>query len=195
MIAGATTANVVGFPKRRERPRPRSKVSHFTGEQLKSFLMAAKACGKREYAMFLMAFSHGIRASEICNLRMNDLNLKQSTVRINRLKGSLESLQPFLFEKGTPLLNEEKAIREWLAVREADSDEFVFNSRKSDRLNRATVFRLFQGICKAAGIEDRTLWHPHVLKHTAGSLMAQKSGDAFAVKQHLGHRSFDSTLV
>jgi integrase len=68
MNPAATTENVVRFPKRRERTRPRTKVSHFTGEQLESFLMAAKACGRREYAMFLMAFSHGMRASEICNL-------------------------------------------------------------------------------------------------------------------------------
>jgi integrase len=60
-------------------------------QQLERFLQAAKEYGPREHAMFLFGVAHGARASEICNLRISDINFKSEQVRIIRLKGSLDS--------------------------------------------------------------------------------------------------------
>ena len=79
-------------------------------------------------------------------------------------------------------------------MRQPDADNYVFNSRKATRLNRTTVFKLYREIAKRAGLGE-TLQHPHVLKHTAAMLMVQQGANAFLIRQHLGHRSFDSTLA
>jgi integrase len=50
-----------------------------------SVLKAAKARGQREWAMVLVAYKHGARASEVCNLRVDDLDLKNGTIIIARL--------------------------------------------------------------------------------------------------------------
>jgi integrase/recombinase XerD len=185
--------NVVRMPWKRT-SQVRARISYLSPEQLERFLQAAKEFGPREHAMFLFAVAHGARASEIANLRLTDINFKTEQVRIARLKGSLESVQNLLKVKGNGLFNEAAVLKAWLAVRQADADEFVFNSQKSTQLNRVTVFKLFREIARRAGLGEN-LQHPHVLKHTAAMLMVQQGANAFLIRQHLGHRSFDSTLA
>jgi integrase/recombinase XerD len=174
--------------------RVRTRISYMTADQLERFLRAAKEYGAREHAMFLFAVAHGTRAQEICNLRISDINFGNEQVHIARLKGSLASTQTLLKVKGNSLFDEKAALKAWLAVREADADEYVFNSQKSTQLNRVTVFKLFREIAKRAGLSE-ALQHPHVLKHTAAMLLVQQGANAFLIRQALGHKSFDSTLA
>lgn len=203
-MASATVAThpvVLQFPQSAPAVRPlrharrvRSRISYMDNSQLEKFLHAAKAHGPREHAMFLFAVAHGARASEICNLRIADLNFKSEQVHIARLKGSLDSTQTFLRVKGSSLFNEKAALKGWLELRKTDANNFVFNSQKSTRLSRITVYKLFREIARAAGLPEN-LQHPHVLKHTAAMLMVRAGANAFLIRQHLGHRSFDSTLA
>jgi integrase len=165
-----------------------------SGEQLDRFLRACKEFGSREHAMFLFAVAHGARAQEICNLRLSDINFHNEQVHIVRLKGSLASTQTLLKVKGNSLFDERAVLKAWLAVREPDADNFVFNSQKSTQLNRVTVFKLFRTIARKAGLGE-TLQHPHVLKHTAAMLLVHQGANAFLIRQALGHKSFDSTLA
>jgi integrase len=191
--AAEPIANVVRMPRQRAK-QVRSRISYMDNSQLERFLQAAKAHGPREHAMFLFAVAHGARASEICNLRISDLNFKSEQVHVARVKGSLDSTQTLLRVKGSSLFNEPAALKAWLDVRKPDADDFVFNSQKSTRLSRITVYKLFRAIARAAGLPE-TLQHPHVLKHTAAMLMIRAGANAFLIRQHLGHRSFDSTLA
>jgi integrase len=185
--------NLIRMPKQRAK-QVRSRISYMNSEQLERFLQAAKEYGPREHAMFLFAVAHGARAQEIANLRISDINFGSEQVHIARLKGSLDSTQNLLKVKGNSLFDEKAALKAWLAVRPADADNFVFNSQKSTQMNRSTIFRIFREIARKAGLGE-TLQHPHVLKHTAAMLMVQQGANAFLIRQHLGHRSFDSTLA
>jgi type 1 fimbriae regulatory protein FimB len=185
--------NVVRMPKTRAK-RVRARISYMSSEQLLRFLQAAKEYGPREHAMFLFAVAHGARVSEICNLRIADVDFKNEQVHIARLKGSLDSTQSLLKVKGNALFNEATALKTWLDLREDDADNFVFNSQKSTQMNRVTIYRIFKAVARKAGLGE-TLQHPHVLKHTAAMLMVQQGANAFMIRQHLGHRSFDSTLA
>ena len=185
--------NVSRMPKRRTK-QPRSRISYMSSEQLERFLLAAKEHGPRQHAMFLFAVAHGARASEIANLRLSDINFRAEQIHIARLKGSLDSTQTLLRVKGNTLFNEPAALKDWFAVRQPDADNFVFNSQKSTQLSRVTIYKIFKAIAKKAGLGE-TLQHPHVLKHTAAMLMVQQGANAFLIRQHLGHRSFDSTLA
>jgi len=181
------------MPRQRTK-QVRSRISYLSNDQLERFLQACKEYGAREHAMFLFAVAHGARAQEIANLRLSDINFKTEQIHIARLKGSLDSTQNLLKVKGNTLFNETAALKAWLDVRQPDADNFVFNSQKSTQLNRVTVFKLFKAIAQKAGLGE-SLQHPHVLKHTAAMLMVQQGANAFMIRQHLGHRSFDSTLA
>jgi integrase/recombinase XerD len=184
---------IVRMPRKRY-SQVRSRISYLSSEQLERFLEATKEHGAREHAMFLFAVAHGARAQEIANLKLQDINFKNEQIHIARLKGSLSSTQNLLKVKGNPLFNEAAVFKAWLAIRKPDADTFVFNSQKSTQLNRVTIYKLFKQIAKKAGLGD-TLQHPHVLKHTTAMLMVQQGANAFMIRQHLGHRSFDSTLA
>lgn len=158
-----------------------------------SVLRVAKAKGQREWAMIVTAYKHGMRASEVCNLRVDDLDLKNGSIVVQRLKGSLRTTQAVTEHRGEPLLNELRALREWLRQRPNDGSDFLFTSQKGGRLDRTQFFRLFRDIAVEAGLslEKR---HPHVLKHSLASHLVAANVNLALVKQQLGHKSIGSTM-
>ena len=108
------------------------------------------------------------RLSEVCRLKLTDVAQKAGSISIRRLKGSLQTVQPFFSIGGQPLLDEMAAIRSWLRKRPADGSNYLFTSQKGGRLDRTQFFRVFQTIAQIAGVpvEKR---HPHVLKHLLAS--------------------------
>ena len=61
--------------------------------------------------MILIAFRHGMRASEVCGLELKDVDLKNGEITIRRLKGSLKTTQPLADLQGQPLLSEKRVLR------------------------------------------------------------------------------------
>lgn len=166
---------------------------HLEPVEILAVLRAAKARSVREWAMILLAYRHGLRASEVCNLRLNDLDLRNGTIIVARLKGSLRTTQTVTEHRGEPLLNELKALREWLRHRPADGSDFLFVSQKGGRLDRTQFFRLFRSIAEAAGL-PLAKQHPHALKHSIASHLVSANVNLALVKQQLGHKSIGSTM-
>src|SRR4051812_5998223 len=84
-----------------------------------SLLKAAKASSARTWAMVLLAYRHGLRTSEVCNLTLSDIDLKNGSIVVARLKGSLRTTQALSGHRGEPLLDEIRALRRWLCQRRA----------------------------------------------------------------------------
>jgi type 1 fimbriae regulatory protein FimB len=166
---------------------------HLEPAEVMVLLKAAKVKGSREWAMIVMAYKHGLRVSEVCNLRLCDLDLKNGNIVIERLKGSLRTVQALTEHRGEPLLNEVKALREWLKERRDDGSDFLFNSQKGGRLDRSQVFRLFRTIAAEAGL-PRQKQHPHCLKHSIANHLISANVNLALVKQQLGHKSIGSTM-
>jgi len=169
------------------------ELIHLEPIEVLALLKAAKAKGSREWAMLIVAYKHGLRASEICNLRLSDLDMKNGSVVINRLKGSLKTTQAVTEHRGEPLLNEYRALREWLRERRNDGSDFLFSSQKGGRLDRSQLFRLFRDAAAAAGLPHEKR-HPHVLKHTLATHLVAANTNVALVQRQLGHKSINSTL-
>jgi integrase len=73
--------------------------------------------------MILVAYRHGLRASEVCGIKLADVDRKTGSISIRRLKGSLHTIQPLYQHRGQPLLDETAAIRAWLRNRHADGSD------------------------------------------------------------------------
>jgi len=160
-------------------------------EILKVLKIASES--KRNLAMILLAYRHGMRASEVCDLRMADLDLKNGQITIRRLKGSLTTTQPLTDHPGQPLLSEKRIVRAWLAERH-DASDFVFTSQKGGRIHRSQFFRMFQSVAERAGLAaDRQ--HPHCLKHALGFSLVAANVNLACVKVALGHKSIASTAI
>jgi type 1 fimbriae regulatory protein FimE len=154
---------------------------------------AAKARGAREWCMVLLGYKHGLRASEVTALTLDDIDLRNGSIRIGRLKGSLQTIQTLSDHRGEPLLSEIKALRQWLKKRRDDSSDALFNSQKGGRLDRSQFYRLFAAIAADAGmpLEKR---HPHCLKHSIASHLVSANVNLALVKQQLGHKAIGSTM-
>ena len=84
------------------------QIQFLTQDEMRRLLAVIK--DKRDYALFLIAYRHGLRASEVGMLAEDDLDLKRGTIRIHRLKGSLGGVYP--------MQNDEiKAVRSMLQAR------------------------------------------------------------------------------
>lgn len=171
----------------------RSTRAHLSPAELLAVLKIARARSIRDWAMILLAYRHGLRASEVCGLRLADVDLKAGSISIRRLKGSLHTVQPLYQHRGQPLLDETAALRAWLRDRKADGSDFVFLSQKGGRLHRSAFFRAFQAVAEAAGLPAEKR-HPHTLKHSLASHLVAGNVNLALVKQCLGHRSIMSTM-
>ena len=143
--------------------------------------------------MILIAYRHGLRASEVCDLKLAHVNLKNRQISIRRLKGSLPTMQPIERHRGQPLLDELRALTTWLRERREDGSEFLFLSRKGGRLGRSQFFRIFKACAEEAGLPAKKC-HPHALKHSLATHLISENVNLAWVKQCLGHRAIGSTM-
>lgn len=168
-------------------------MNYLTAEEILIVLKVARSRSARDWAMILLAYRHGMRASEVCALQLADINLKGSSLSIRRLKGSLHTIQPLYRHKGQPLLDEMTALRSWLRERRPDGSDLLFLSQKGGRLHRSQFFRIFRICAIAAGLAPANC-HPHALKHSLASHLVASNVNLALVQHCLGHKSIGSTM-
>jgi len=192
----ASTTKLISLPSSSQAvPRKANRSMAFLSpEEVLAVLKAARARSIRDWAMVLLAYRHGLRASEVCGLKLSDVNLKDQTIRVARLKGSMLTMQPLAPHRGQPLLDELAALRTWLKARPADGSDFLFTSQKGGKLDRTQFFRLFRAVAESAGL-PREKRHPHVLKHSLASHLVAGNVNLALIRQALGHRSITSTMA
>lgn len=174
-------------------PTRRNALTHLEPAEVIAVLREAKARGPRAWAMILLAYRHGLRASEVCNLRIRDVDLRSGSIVVARLKGSALTVQSITGHRGEPLLDELRALRAWLRQRPVDGSDFLFTSQKGGRLDRTQFFRIFRDVAGSAGLSPDKR-HPHVLKHSLATHLVAANTNLALVKAQLGHKSINSTL-
>lgn len=184
----------ISVHKTRPIRRKYGRMTILTPQEMLGLLKAARNHSTRSWAMILLAYRHGLRASEVCGLKLADIDLKAGSISIRRLKGSLQTVQPLYQHRGQPLLDETTAIRTWLRKRPDDGSDYLFTSQKGGKLSRIQFFRTFQKVAESSGlpIEKR---HPHVVKHSLASHLVAANVNLALVRQALGHRSIRSTMA
>ena len=168
---------------------PRKK-NFLTEAEVEGLLKAARK-GRhrvRNYAMLLLAFRHGLRVSELINLRMADLDLNTGRLFVRRLKGSLSTSHPL---EG----DEIRALRAWLRRRikaPCCNSPLVFVSERGPMTRQA-----FNYICAKIGKRAKLSInvHPHILRHSCGFALANKGCDTRLVQDYLGHRNITHTQI
>jgi integrase len=148
--------------------------------ELLALLRTARAAKERDWCMILVAYWHGLRASEVIGIRPDDV--KDGFLTVERLKGSMRTVQ-HLVEHPEPLLSERDALIEFAARTRFNQPLF--------KVTRQHFWRLVQRYGRAAGIPEHKC-HPHALKHSIAMQMIDKAG-IHKTRQRLGHRSIAST--
>jgi len=139
----------------------------------------------RDLAIVVLGLRHGFRSSEIADLKMSDVDLDNSLIRVRRGKGS--ETNDHTIEDGLEALNERTVLLNALAARPADQT-YVFVSQKGGRLHRSQIFRIFQQAAIKAGL-PRQKRHYHCAKHTLAFSMLKAGASLPETQKYLGWKS------
>ena len=178
------------MPKNTESQTIDHQAKNFlTTSEMKKFLAAARK-GRhavRDYCLMLMAYRHGLRVSELIDIRLNDLDLETGRLFVRRLKGSLSTQQPI---EGDEL----RALRAWLRERETypnASSNYLFLSERG-MLTRQAINYLVTQIGHKASLNFKVT--PHSLRHSTGYFLANKGHDTRLIQDYLGHKNITHTV-
>jgi integrase len=182
-LVAPTTENRTVTPRRPKNGDIRTR-EYLTIDEVERLIEAAKnnRYGHRDALMMLLAFRHGLRASEVCDLRWEQVDFKTASLHVRRLKNGTPSTHPLT---GREL----RALRRHR--RESEKSPFVFVSERGAPLSAPGFSRMVQRAAVAAksGIKA----HAHMLRHACGYKLANDGHDTRALQAYLGHRNIQNT--
>jgi site-specific recombinase XerD len=180
-----TTVNRTVAPTRRPNAEIRTR-EHLTLGEVNALIEAAKAnrWGHRDATMILLAFRHGLRVAELCDLRWDQVEFNAAVLHVRRVKNGTPSTHPLLGD-------ELRALRR--LKRESTPSPYVFVSERGSPFTTAGFARMVERAAASAGLELKA--HPHMLRHACGYALANRGHDTRAIQGWLGHRSITSTAV
>ena len=145
--------------------------------------------GTRDRLIIELFYATGIRRSELIHLKMSNVNLQNSTIKVLG-KRNKERIIPML--KNTATLFEdyfEKRENHKVAMPE----EYVFLTKTGNKIYETLVYRIINGYFSK--VSSKIKKSPHILRHTFATHMLTKGADLNSVKELLGHSSLASTQV
>lgn len=182
-----------------------AQVETFTKEEIENLLKVCEYCresrtdqrrkftmrrptGRRDRAIILTLFDTGLRAGELCALRIGDVDLKTGRVIVNHgaLGGSKGGKGRMVFMgKAT-----RRAVWRYLADRDDgdDPEPPLFIAKNSRPMNPNGLRLLVTALGQKAEIAK---CHPHKFRHTFAITYLRSGGDLFTLKSLLGHNSLE----
>jgi type 1 fimbriae regulatory protein FimB/type 1 fimbriae regulatory protein FimE len=140
------------------------------------------ADSERDRLMILMAYRHGLRASELINLTWRQVDLDAARLRVLRAKGSEDGVHPL---SGREI----RALRS-LQRRQTVGTRWVFVTSRGEPMTRNGFFKLLAKTAMRAGITDV---HPHLLRHATGFRLVNQGMDTLSLAAYLGHANVQNT--
>jgi site-specific recombinase XerD len=159
---------------------------HLTEAEVERLVNAARKnrWGHRDATMILVAYRHGLRVSELVDLRWDQVDFPTAALHVRRIKQGTPSTHPIIGD-------ELRALRRLQREQEPKST-FVFTSERGVPFGTAGFARMVE----RAGVEARLSFkvHPHMLRHACGYALTNKGHDTRALQAYLGHRNIQHTV-
>ena len=175
-------------------PAPPQKLPDvLTRSELERLLAAPDTrtwSGARDRAILEVLYGAGLRVSELCDLRVSDVDLDAAppaTVRVRLGKGSKDRCS-LLGHSGLA------AVADYLGrfPERPSPGKVLFVSRTGRRLDRSSVYRIVRASARAAGLRAV---HPHTLRHSFATHLLEGGAGLAEIGELLGHASLSSTEV
>jgi site-specific recombinase XerD len=173
--------SIVMRPVRQANAHYRTR-EHLTPTEIEALLASLRANrhGLRDWLVGLMIYRHGLRVSEACDLRWDDIDLATRTIRIRRLKGSTDSTHYLERDEIAGLRKLPRA------------GAYVFVNERGEPFGRKGIARIIERAGTGAGIGFPV--HVHMLRHSTGYALANKGMDTRRLQHYLGHSSITKTV-
>jgi site-specific recombinase XerD len=172
-------------PRRRPNSDLRTR-EYLTEAEVERLLSATKEnrWGHRDGTMILVAYRHGLRASELVDLRWDQIDFATATLHVRRVKRGNPCTHP--------ILGDELRWLRRLQREQEPKSPFVFTSERGAPFTTAGFARMVERAGAEAKLGFKT--HPHMLRHACGFVLASKGHDTRALQAYLGHKNIQHTV-
>ena len=161
-----------------------SRIKFLTTDELKRLITVTN--DKRDKAIFVTAYRHGLRASEVGLLQINDVDFKSLRITIRRLKGSSSGTYPMQPD-------EARILKSYVRSRD-DSSPYLFISNRGTPIQRVMLHYLMKHYGELARLpEDKR--HFHTLRHSIATHLLDAGQDLRFVQDWLGHTNIQNTVI
>ena len=144
----------------------------------------------RNKAMLELMYSSGLRVSELIELKINDIDLNNDSVKVFG-KGSKERIIP---------LNDyaKEALNEYITVHRKElfkngENNYLFLNNHGNKMTRQGFFKTLKKIAKEKNI--KTEFSPHTLRHSFATHLLKYGADLRSIQELLGHSDISSTQI
>ena len=141
----------------------------------------------RNNAIISLFLSTGLRANELINIDIEDINFRNNSIKIigKGKKHRIVFFSNYCKEK----------IQKYLCVRsKVENEKALFLNSKKSRLGIDGIEYIVKKGFNLIGLENHN-YTPHTLRHTAATILLQSTGDILLVKEFLGHENIASTQI
>ncbi|MFM9026761.1 MAG: tyrosine-type recombinase/integrase [Bacteroidota bacterium] len=165
-------------------PRPRKPYLLPNVLSVDEVIRLFQATGNIKHrAMLMLAYSGGLRVSEVINMRLSDIDSTRMIIHLHSAKGKRDRLvmlsEVFL-----------EALRDYYRLYRPK--EFVFEGQGGGRYSSRSIQLFFKRAVKAAGIKKRVTFHS--LRHCFATHLLESGTDLRRIQQLLGHQSIKTTM-
>ena len=147
--------------------------------------------GERNKAIIETLYGCGLRVSELINMRVSDLHLKEGIISVTG-KGDKQRLVPLGSMAEKQINTYLKQIRVHVSPKKG-SEDILFLNIRGTMLSRQMVFLVVKELVQKAGIKKRV--SPHTFRHSYATHLVQNGANLRAVQELLGHASITTTEI
>jgi integrase/recombinase XerD len=147
--------------------------------------------GMRNKAIIEVLYSCGLRVSELCSLRISDLNREAEFIKVTG-KGNKERIIPI----GSTALNLVNIYLSEVRVHQKikkGNEDYIFLNRIGTKLSRISIFTIIKTLAEKIGLKKSI--SPHTLRHSFATHLVEGGADLRAVQEMLGHSSITTTEI
>ena len=159
---------------------------YLTSREVEKLMKAARDTGRyghRDATMILIAYRHGLRACELCDLQWHQVELNAGRLHVRRSKRGTPSVHPMQGD-------EIRALRR--LQREREASPHVFSSERGGPMSAKSFGTLFERLGRRVGMPFTIF--PHMLRHACGYALANAGHDTRALQAWLGHKNIQHTV-
>ena len=159
---------------------------YLTGDEIDQLIGTLRKKSRnpnRDALLVTMMFRHGLRVGEVVHLKWDQVDFKDGTLRVNRLKGSKDSTHPIPGK-------EHRLLRK---LEREKSSRYIFLSERKSPLTTQAVYRMLRNVEQDLGWDFPI--HPHMLRHSCGYYLANQGHDTRAIQMYMGHTSINNTVL
>ena len=183
--------NFVSAPKL-EKKYPHILYSNQVEELLTANRERDDLLASRDQAILELLYYSGIRASELVNIKLSDINTRNRMVRILG-KGNKERIVPFTDECALTIDDYIKKCRIELAKHNEQISIYLFLNNHGEQLTTRGLEYILKNIEEKTGLNLGL--HPHLLRHTFATHLLENGADLRVIQELLGHESINATQV